>query len=133
MANGFEIKGICAFLFAVVAYFFDPLQRAALLALFILIIVDFFFGFAAAKKTGKEITSSRFARTPIKMVVYFSLVACSRISEYALPSFLAVLDETLVAFLVATELLSILEKSGHLGFAVPQKLLNQLEKYTSES
>lgn len=131
-AHYYELKSFIAIILGIVSYLFDPLHNAALLALFLLIILDFFFGVAAAKRTGLQITSAKFARTPIKLVVYFTLIAASRISEYALPEFMGFLDETLLGFLVCTELLSLLEKAGYMGFAIPRKLLNQLEKYTQD-
>lgn len=128
-----NLKALAALVIGVLGFFFDPLQQTALLALFVLVFVDFLFGMAAAKKTGQQITSAKFFRTPIKLAVYFTLIACAHISEYALPGWLGILDETLTGFLVATELLSIFEKSGYLGFAVPRRVLNQLEEYTGHS
>lgn len=127
-----ELKTISAAIIAALSFIFDPNQVMALLALFILILLDFVFGVAASKKTGMQITSGKFYRTPLKLIVYFALIAAARLTEHALPVQMGFLDETLVGFLAATEMLSILEKSGYMGYAVPMKLLNQLQKYTQD-
>lgn len=127
-----SIKIAAALAFAILAYFFDPLEATALVALFALILLDFVYGVAAAKKTGLPITSAKIRRSAIKMAVYFSLIAAAHISEYAIPAQIGFLDETVTAFLVATELISIMENVGRLGFAIPMRLLNQLQNYTDK-
>lgn len=125
----FEIKAICGVIWATLVYLFGTGQSEAILALFILVILDWAFGVAAAKKSGEQITSAKFLRSPIKMGIYFTLIASTHISEYALPEIVGLLDEAMTAGLVITELLSIFEKSGKLGYAVPQRVLNQLETF----
>lgn len=123
----FGLKLFCGFVWGALVYLFGTGQSEAILALFVLVIVDTVFAILAAKKTGEQITSAKFLRSPVKMTVYFALIACTHVSEYALPGIIGILDETMVASLVITELLSILEKAGKMGFVVSQKLLNQLE------
>lgn len=119
-----EFKVVLGALLSVTSFFFDPLQHIAILAVFFLIIIDFFFGVGAARATGDAIKSSKLRRTAIKMVVYFTLIATARITEYTLP--LGFLDETVIAFLAATEMLSILENAGRMGYPMPQKLFTVL-------
>lgn len=125
----FELKAVCGLVWASLVYLFGTGQSEAILALFILVLLDWAFGIAAAKKTGEQITSAKFLRSPIKIGIYFTLIAATHISEYALPGVIALLDETMTAGLVITELLSIFEKTGKLGYAVPQRVLNQLETF----
>lgn len=129
MVEFIEIKALCGVVWASLVYLFGTGQTEAILALFLLVIVDWVFGVAAAKKTGEQITSAKFLRSPIKLGIYFTLIAATHISEHALPEILGVLDETMTAGLVITELLSVFEKSGKLGYAVPQRVLNQIEIY----
>lgn len=124
-----DLKILVGLAWSGIVFFFDGGQTQALLALFFLVLADWIFGFAAAKKTGVPITSAKCFRTPVKLAIYFALVACARISEYALPGALGFLDETMVAGLVLTELISIFENSGRLGFVVPQRLLNQVREW----
>jgi len=119
-----EGKAIAGFFVSIATFFFDPAHYLAMVALFILVLIDFAFGVAASRYTGDPIRSSKVIRTAIKMVVYFSLIAAARITEHTLP--LSLLDETVTGFLAATELISILENTGRMGYAVPQKVVQLL-------
>lgn len=132
LAESFEMKAVFGAFIAMMTYLFDPTQHAALLALFILILADFCFGITASRKEGHPVRSSKVRRTAIKMTVYFAIIAMTRITENAIP-LLTFMDETLVGFLAATELLSILENVGRMGYAVPQKLAKVLGDYTQKS
>ena len=127
--TGFDVKIMLGLVWSALVYLFGTGQSEAIIALFFLILVDWVFGLAAAKKTGQEITSAKFIRTPIKMGVYFTLIACAHVSEYGVPMMAGFLDETMTAGLIITELLSVFEKSGKLGFVIPKRLLNQLEEF----
>lgn len=129
LTHGFEVKAIFGAFIATMTYLFDPTQHAALLALFILILADFCFGVTASRFEGNPVRSSKVRRTAIKMTVYFTIIAMARITENAIP-LLTFMDETLVGFLAATELLSILENVGRMGYAVPAKLTKVLGDYT---
>lgn len=121
-----DLKVLFGAAWSIVVFLFGTGQNEALIALLILIAVDWVFGVAAAKISGETITSAKFFRTPLKIGVYFTLIAASHISEYSLPVVAGFLDETMTAALVLTELLSIFEKSGKMGFVIPQRFLNQL-------
>lgn len=119
-----EGKAIFSFFLSIFSFFFDPLQQTSMLALFMLVIMDFGLGTAAARHTGDKIRSAKLVRTAIKLVVYFTLVSAARITEHTIP--FDFLDTTVIGFLAATELLSVLENTGRLGFAVPKKLIKIL-------
>lgn len=129
MVSFFNVKLFFGLFWSSLVYLFGTGQSEAMIALFLLVIVDWVFGIMAAKKSGEIITSAKFIRTPVKLAVYFALISSSHISEYALPHLIGFLDETMTAGLVLTELLSVFEKSGKMGYAIPQRLLNQLEQY----
>ena len=124
-----ELKWMAGVFLSVLTFFFDPLQQLALLALFVLILIDFMLGVAASRYSGNAIKSAKLVRTAIKFTVYFTLIGAARVAEHALP--FNFLDETITGFLVATELLSILENAGRLGFAVPTKLVEILGDYVT--
>jgi len=126
-----ELKTAAATILSVTTFFFDPVQQVSLIALFVLIIIDFAFGVTAARKTGDAVRSSKLVRTALKIAVYFSLIAAARVTEHAIPA-LGFLDETVTGFLAATELLSIVENAGRLGYAVPRKLTDALGDYIGE-
>lgn len=122
-----ELKWASAGLLSIASFFFDPAEHIAIIAVFFLVIGDFVFGYAAAKSEGEPIRSAKLRRTAIKLVVYFSLISLARITEYAVP--IPIMDETVTGFLAATELLSILENAGRMGYAVPMKLTAFLNDY----
>jgi toxin secretion/phage lysis holin len=126
------LKCATAFGFIMTNFFFDSLQNKAMLAIFFLVIFDWITGVMAAKKSGEVIKSSKIIRTPIKLVIYFMLISGGRMAEYALPDAIRYLDETIIAFLALTELVSVLENTGKLGFAIPVKLLNKLQVLRDE-
>lgn len=122
-------KVVFAFFFAVITYLFDPLEVHALVAMFILVIADFGTGVSASVYQDVIVSSSKLKRTAVKLAVYFLLAAMGRITEYALPAQIAFLDETIIGYLCATELLSILENTSKMGFSVPGKILKALREY----
>lgn len=129
IVSHYDIKSAASFFIGVMGFFFDPLQQLAMMALFCLILIDFVLGVSAARYTGDHIKSAKLVRTAIKVTVYFALVAAARLTEHAVP--FNFLDTTVIGFLAATELLSILENTGRLGFAVPNKLVKLLGEYVS--
>lgn len=110
----------------IISFGFDALQAKALIALFILILADALSAVFVAYKKGDQISSAKFFRTPIKIGIYFGLIYLAHITEYAFPPLLGVLDETMIAFCVTTELISIMENVNMLGYPVPTKLLSKL-------
>jgi phage-related holin len=108
-------------------FLIDNALAKAMLALFILVIFDWVTGVMAAKKTGEHIKSSKIVRTPVKLVVYFMLITGARIAEYSMPDLVHFIDEAVIAFLTTTELISLIENTGRIGYAIPRKLLNKLK------
>lgn len=102
-------------------------HEAALKALLFLVFVDTFTGVIGAKLSKEEIKSAKFFRVALKTVVYYLLIAAAFNTEKLIsPTFF--LDEAVLAFIGATELISIIENSGKMGFVVPNKLLNKLHE-----
>lgn len=125
-----QTKAITGGFLALASFFFDALHRDALLALLVLIIMDFFSAILAAYKTGEPIRSSRVFHTALKITVYFSLVSAGYIAERGIP--IGVIDEILLGFLVVTELISILENVSRAGYSTPSGLLNTLKDFKSK-
>lgn len=127
----FWTKCVTSFFFSYYIFFFDVHLVEASKALLLLIIFDFFTAFFAAKKSGEEIKSSKIFRTPIKILIYFMLVSVAHLMEVVSP-LLSILDETMMGFLALTELISIIENTGRMGFAVPQRMLNKLKELRND-
>lgn len=115
-----------AIFFIAFSYIFDVSQQSALFSLFLLVLLDFATGISAAKFMGDPIRSSKIKHTAIKLTAYFVIIAGAHLAEKGLISYLAVIDETVTAFFLLTELISLLENMGRLGVQTPKKLLNQL-------
>jgi len=62
------------------------------------------------------------------IVLYFSLISFAFQAEKSFLDFLPI-DETVIAFLSITELISIMENMANMGYVVPKKLLKQLRDY----
>lgn len=128
MSHHTLLKVFGSILYVLFSFFFDSVQQLGLIALFILIIFDFLTAIANAYHKSIEIQSRKILTSAIKIVIYFGLIASAHITEHAVPIISGFLDETVLSFLALTELISILENCGKLGFAVPQKLLNKLQE-----
>lgn len=121
------VKSFGVILFTIITFLFDAGKQQALVALLILMIFDFLFGVTAAAVNKKPITSGKTRRSALKVAIYYLLISAGFLAEKSVP-FLPI-DETILAFLMLTELISIIENSGKIGFAVPKKLLEQLTKF----
>lgn len=126
------IKCLTAGFVVVGDFFIDDLLARAMVAIFVLIIFDWITGIFAAKKTKETIKSSKILRTPIKIAIYFMLITTARIAEFSLPEVIRYLDDTIIAFLTLTELISIIENTGKMGYAIPKKLLLKLKSIRDE-
>lgn len=128
--NLITVKAI-ALLVPLYTFFFGTIEHKVALGLAILVIFDFLTGVAAAKILGHEIKSAKIFRSAIKFVVYFLFVAAGHLVEVTNPTVLGFVDDTIMAFLAITELISIMENIGNMGFAVPKKLLNKLHDFNN--
>ena len=125
------IKVIVAILYSIYVFAFDHTQASGLLALLILIIVDFVTAISAAYKNHTPIKSAKVFTTAVKILIYYTLIACGHLVEKAVPLF-GFMDETILAFLAVTEMISVLENCGKMGYAIPKKLLRQLEEFRDD-
>lgn len=118
-----------------VSFLFDGALALQMQALFVLVILDFIFAIAAAHKTdGQKVESRKAIKTVYKLVLYFGLVSAANVTELALPGIFILqgIDETVIAFLALTELISVLEHAAEYGLDVPKRLLGQLKEYKSK-
>ena len=130
--RGIELKLLAGLGIAVLSFLFDSVYLDAMIAILVLMVFDFITAIAAQKKKGNLIHSAKVFRSAKKVATYFMLISAGRMSEIATHGILPIIDETIMGFLAVTELISILENVGYMGYAIPQKLLNQLEKYRDE-
>ena len=126
-------KCFVCFFVIVEGFFFGDLEKKILLSLLMLIIFDFVTGLLAAKVQGVEIKSAKVFRSAFKVLIYFTMVSSAHLLEATTPLFESFTDEVVIAFLAATELISIFENIGNMGFVVPQKLLNKLHTFRDDN
>lgn len=132
ICENITIKCIFAGSLVISEFFLDSILAKSMIALFFLIIFDWMTGVFAARVSGETIKSAKILRTPIKIAIYFMLITVARLAEYSLPDIVRYLDETMIAFLVLTELVSNIENIGKMGYAIPKALLNKLKSLRDE-
>lgn len=124
----FSVKFVLGTLYLIYSFAFDISHTKALGAVLLLVIFDFITGIAAAKISGEEIKSAKVLRSAVKTFVYLLLISGSHMFEIA-TQYILFADDMVLAFLAVTELISLIENAGKMGFAVPNKLLNKLKEY----
>ena len=120
------LKLIGAGILITLRFFFDNANKSAMIAVFVLIIMDGVTGLLAAYRTEVPIRSHKLRRTAIKIAVYFMLISAGYQSEHAIP--VGFIDETIIATLAFTELLSILENTAKSGFTIAAVIMKKLQK-----
>lgn len=126
------IKTLVSAVFTVGTFLFAGLSTKALIALLVLIIIDYIVAIWHAKQNNELISSKLSLKTPIKMLVYYTMIASGHMVEYGLPEPMQYLDDTMLTFLLVTELISILKHFGDLGYKTPSKLINNLKEQIGE-
>lgn len=129
IVSSLEIKIIIGVFVYLLGFLFDGLLYETMFALLLLIIFDFITGVYANKKRGKIISSRKIFRSALKTTIYFVLISAGHLTEKAMGEVLPLIDETTIGFLAVTELISIIENVGDMGYAVPKKLLNRLKEF----
>lgn len=130
-AEFFGIKLIPAILIPVFGAFFGFDNLIILRALLFLIAFDFVTGVVSAHKNGEPIKSKGIVRTAFKVAVYGILVSSGYLTEQVTPGTWHIQDAVIV-FLALTELISIIENVGRMGYAIPKKLLMRLQNLRDE-
>lgn len=125
------LKATFALILFVFNFLFDERYKLILLAVLILIIFDFITGVYSSYVSGEEIKSAKVFRSAVKTTMYFLIISSSFLAEKSMQIF-PYIDETVIGFLAATELVSIMENVGKCGFVIPKKLLKKIKKYRDE-
>ncbi len=124
-----NVKALGIIIYVVYSFALDINQGDSYVALLALILLDFVTGIYAAKKCGEAIRSSKIRHSAVKVFAYFSVIAGAHMAEKGLFSYVAFLDETVLAFFLFTELISLIENTGKMGYETPKKILNQIKEY----
>lgn len=95
--------------------------RNMAIAAFSLMFLDTITGFVAAFATGQPITSAKFSRILVKIVAYGSSIIVAAVVTRHLPGLVAAhstVVTAVIAIVLATEAVSILENIGKMGFKI---------------
>lgn len=123
-----DIKLALSLILTLASFLFGVDMQTAMISLVVLMVFDLIMGTTAAcMKTGEGLSSRKAAKTPLKFGVYLLLVSAAHLTDSAIFNGLYI-QETMIAFLALTELISILENAGRMGIAVPQKLMDKLKE-----
>jgi len=112
------------------SFLFGDFHQQAIVAILMLMVFDTILGVMATYHEGQAITSRKFSRVVQKGVVYFMAISAGYFADLTIGW--QVIQATMIAFIGVTEFISILENMGRLGYATPQRLLNQLQDFKSQ-
>lgn len=127
----FSVKLLPSLFLPTFSFLFGIENSKILLALLILVIIDFITGIYSAYKAGEHIESRKAIKSAVKISMYGMMIAASHLTAFAIP-FNAYIEEAVMAFLALTELISVIENVGKMGYAIPKKLLNKLQSLRDE-
>lgn len=113
-----------------VTFLFGDFHLQGLVAVLMLMVFDTLLGVMATYYEGNAITSRKFSRVVQKGIVYFMGISAGYFADLTIG--LQVIQSTMIAFIGVTELISILENIGRMGYQTPKTLLNQLEHFKSQ-
>ncbi len=127
-------KCVATISFIIANIAFGRIDVAVLIGVGVLTVFDMITAIAREYKLVNPITSKKAIKTPLKMVVYGIMISAGYVTEsvIGLHSINLPIAETIAGFIAVTELISILENVGRMGYVIPAKLLNTLEQYTKK-
>ena len=115
-----------AAILGVATYLFGVENHASLVMLLVLITFDMITAIMSEWKQGHAIESRKALKTATKTFVYGLFASGGHLTEQIVPG-ATFIDNAVISFLALTELISIMENIGKMGYAIPKKLLNKLE------
>ena len=124
------VKVILAFFASLSSLLVDSALQREMEALILLVIADFIIALIANRKNGKAIESAKALKSAIKLFIYLLLIVSAHLAEVSMRA-ITILDDTMIAFLAATELISIMEHGSAMGMNMPSKILYFLKSYTN--
>ncbi len=125
------IKLIPAVLIPAFGFLFGVNNSHIIQALLALIFFDFITGVFSAYHSGEIIKSKGIVRSAFKVAIYGLLISAGHLTDGVSP-FPSFIQDAVTTFLALTELISIIENVGKMGYAIPKKLLHKLEKLRDE-
>ena len=112
-------------------YLFGIENADAVVALVVIVCFDFATGISASYINKEALESKRAVKTAVKIVFYGLFVSSSFLTEGIVPGN-TLIDVATISFLALTELISIMENLGKMGYQVPLMLLGKLRTMRKE-
>ena len=116
---------------ATLSFFFGDMEVAFLVGLGVLVTFDLITGILAARKSNDDFILSRMiASTGIKAGVYLMCISAGSITENSikhLPDGLKLINDGILGVFILSELTSILENAGLMGYNTPKRLLKKIK------
>ena len=124
--------GVIVFLLTRIA--FGDVDAAVLFGVGALTVMDFITAMMREYKLKHPIESRKIIKTAVKLFVYGIMISSAYITEsvIGIKSFDVPITEIMATFIAITELVSILENVGDMGYVIPQKLLGSLKDFTNK-
>lgn len=121
--------GVIIFLLTRVA--FGDVDAAVLFGVGALTVMDFITAIMREYKLKRAIESRKIVKTAVKLFIYGLMISASYITEVVIgiKAFSVPITEIMATFIAVTELVSILENVGDMGYVVPKKLLGRLKDF----
>ena len=119
-------KGLIGGVIAFFLYLVGANNIIILQALLVLIAIDFVTAIGGAYTLGVPIESRRALKSATKVIVYTMFVSAGHLTSIILLNTIWI-EVAVISFLALTELVSIMENIGKMGYTVPQTLLNRLK------
>lgn len=125
--DGFTIKSIFLLGFILFEFLFGHNNLVFINAIIGLVAIDFIAGIFASWRAGEKIESRKAVKTVFKIGAYSIVLAAAHLLQVTFP-FEVFSEEAAIAFIGATEFISIIEKIGKAGYPVPTKLVEKVLK-----
>lgn len=126
------LKCLSVFLVVSAQVVFGDVDSAVIMGVGALTVMDFITAIMREYKLGKQIESRKVVKTAVKLFVYGLMISASYITEavIGIKAFNLPVTEIMATFIAVTELVSILENIGDMGYVIPKKLLGRLKDFS---
>lgn len=111
---------------------FGGVDKVVLVGVGMLTIFDFITALLREFHLKRPIESRKIIKTGVKLVVYGVMISAGYITESVvmIKGVTLPIVQVIATVIAITELISVLENAGDMGYVIPKKLLNKLKSYT---
>lgn len=126
------LKSVITFVLMFTSFMLGDLYDVEIIAVSMLLTIDFVTGVIGAVYAGESIKSRRMANSVVKALVYYLAISAGKFLDQSIPG--EFVQYSTIGFVAVTEFISIIENIGKMGFKTPKALVANLrEKYESRN